>query len=168
MSALGLAALAVAQADLAAGVRGGQPGRFQSPEVSDRLATVGVDYPAPWCAAEVFHCFSAGLLTLEQGVEGAPVNRCPRTASAVHLWLNAPPECRTQLPAPGDVFVLKHPNGWSGHTGIVESVSPDGQTITTIEGDTSLSGSFTGDSMGRHEWRPATGKRGKLLGYLEF
>jgi hypothetical protein len=166
VSALGLAALTVAQADLAAGVRGGQPGRFQSPEVADRLAPVGIDYPAPWCAAEVFHCFAVAANDLG-GDLGVP-NPCPRTPSAVHLWLNAPSQCRTQFPAPGDVFVVQHANGWSGHCGIVENVSPDGQTITSVEGDTAADGSSTGDAMGRHEWRPADGKRGKLLGYLEF
>lgn len=157
MSALGLAALAVAQANLAANVRGGQPGRFQSPEVAARLAEVDIDYPAPWCAAEVFHCFAlAGGAT-----------KLPRTASALRLWEGSLDECRRTMPAPGDVFVVDHGHG-RGHCGIVESVSPDGQTITTIEGDTDAAGSSTGDAMGRHTWRPADGTRGKLLGYLEF
>ncbi|HXU23049.1 MAG TPA: CHAP domain-containing protein [Tepidiformaceae bacterium] len=161
MSALGLAALSVAQADLAAGIRGGQPGRFQSPDVALRLAAVGIDYPAPWCAAEMFHCFA-------QATIGQDANPCPRTPSAVHLFKNAPDSCKRILPAPGDVFVLEHRDGWSGHCGIVEAVSPDGQAITTIEGDTNAQGSATGDAMGRHTWTPADGKRGKLLGYLEL
>ena len=160
MSALGLAALAAAQADLAAGVRGGQPGRFQSPEVAARLAAVGIDYPAPWCAAEVFHSFAQAA--------GPDANPCPRTPSAVHLFKDAPESCQRILPAPGDVFVVQHANGWSGHCGIVESVSPDYKAITTIEGDTNAAGSATGDAMGRHTWNPEDGKRGRLLGYLEF
>lgn len=174
MSALGLAALAVAQADLLAGVSGGKPGKFQSPEVADRLAAVGIDRPAPWCAAEVFHCFDAAARAIAEAA--APTGgtftwstTCPRTASALHLWSLAPLKCRTQLPAPGDVFVVVHADGIHGHCGIVEAVTPDGQTITSVEGDTNAEGSSTGDAMGRHVmWTPRNGKRGRLVGYLEF
>lgn len=162
MSSLGLTALAVAQADLAAGVRGGQPGRFESPEVAARLAGVFIYRPEPWCAAEVVHCFEAAAFQADIA------NPCPRTASAVHLFARAPAGCRRARPAPGDVFVLVHTDGIHGHCGIVESVSPDGRTITSVEGDTDAAGSSTGDAMGRHTWTPAAGARGRLLGYLEL
>ena len=96
-----------------------------------------------------------------------PPNPCPRTAGALHLYELAPVECRKPLPAPGDVFVVAH-GGGKGHCGIILSCSPDGQTITTIEGDTSADGSRTGDAVGMHTWAPADGARGNLLGYLEF
>jgi hypothetical protein len=162
MSVLSMAALKAAQEDLANGIRGGQPGRFQSPEVRARLLEVGINYPAPWCAAEVYDCFQTAATGLGIG------NPCPRTPSAVHLFTNAPAECQTRLPAPGDVFVVMHSDGVHGHCGIVESCSPGGDEITTIEGDTNAEGSSTGDAMGRHTWRPKDGKRGKLLGYLAF
>lgn len=162
VSTLSLAALKVAQQDLVDGVRGGQPGRFQSKEVAARLLEVGIDYCAPWCAAEVFDCF------LQASIDLDVPNPVPRTPSAVHLWKNSPAEFQQQLPAPGDVFVVAHHDGWSGHCGIIESVSPDGKTITSIEGDTNAAGSPTGDAMGRHTWTPGDGKRGKLLGYLAF
>lgn len=169
MSALGLAALAVAQADLLAGVAGGKPGKFQSPEVAARLAAVGIDRPAPWCAAEVFHCFDAATKGQVTTAVLGQANECPRTASALHLWSLAPLKCRTQLPAPGDVFVVVHSDGIHGHCGIVEEVTPDGQTITSLEGDTNAAGSSTGDAMGRHPmWTPRDGKRGRLVGYLDF
>jgi hypothetical protein len=162
MSTLSMAALAVAKQDLANGIRGGQPGKFQSAEVAARLLEVGVIYPAPWCAAEVYDCFATAASDLD-----VP-NPCPRTPSAVHLWKNSPTEFRQTLPAPGDVFVLEHHDGWSGHCGIVESCSPGGDEITTIEGDSNPDGSSTGDRMARHTWKPGEGKRGKLLGYLAF
>lgn len=168
MSALGLAALAVAQADLLANVRGGQPGKFDGPEVAARLAAVGVHAPAPWCAAEVFHCFDAATQALDVAAGGTDTpNPCPRTAGALHLWDLAPKECRRQLPAPGDVFVVDHGKG-RGHCGIVATVSPDGQSITSIEGDTNAAGSSTGDAMGEHFWQPSEGARGRLVGYLEL
>ena len=162
MSILSLAALQAAQEDLKNGVRGGVTGRFASPEVAARLASVGIGYPAPWCAAEVYDCFMTAA-----NDAGVP-NPCPRTPSAVHLWLNAPMQARQKLPAPGDVFVVEHADGIHGHCGIVESCSPGGDEITTIEGDTNAEGSSTGDAMGRHTWRPADGKRGKLLGYVSL
>ena len=162
MSALGVAALAVAQADLAAGIRGGRPGRFESPEVAARLAAVNIDHPAPWCAAEVVHCFE--VAAFQAGV----ANPCPRTASVVHLFMRSPVACRRTMPAPGDVFVVLHADGIHGHSGIVESVSPDGRAITSVEGDTDAAGSSTGDAMGRHTWTPSDGTRGRLLGYLEL
>ena len=177
MSALSLKALAAAQAALAAGVHGGQPARFRGPEVDVYLANVGLDAEHdgangpgyPWCSAFVYSMFKAALAEF-----GGDLNPCPRTASALHLWNNAPDSARLEgleasLPAPGDVFVLVHHDGIHGHTGFVESVSPDGRTITTVEGDTDTSGSSTGDAVGRHEnWTPSDGTRGRLLGFLDF
>ena len=182
MSALGLAALASAQRALAAGVRGGVApyGRFRSPDIDGWCQAVGLiassaDVGAqgwPWCAAFVRACFedACGELEDAQPAGSAPiVNPCPRTASALHLFNQAPTGSERSIPAPGDVFVLVHHDGIHGHTGIVESCTPDGQTITTVEGDTDAEGSSTGDAVGRHtRWSPADGSRGKLVGYLDI
>lgn len=169
MSALSMAALAAAQQALINGVHGGQPSRFRGPEVDIYLENVGLDpehesangIGYPWCAAFVYSMFDAAAM-------GAP-NPCPKTASALHLW-NGGVEggFQAQLPAPGDVFVLIHPDGIHGHCGFVESCSPGGDVLTTIEGDTNAQGSSTGDAVGRHTWTPASGARGRLLGYLAF
>ena len=174
MSQLGIAALSAAQQALAAGVRGGQPERFQGPEVTQYLADVGITYPAPWCAAFVYWCFEQAVAA---DLTGIAVNPCPRTAGALHLYELAPARCRVNLPAPGDVFVLSH-GGGRGHVGIVESASPDGFQITSVEGDTFATlaeaqaagdpAARAGDSVGRHTWNPADGTRGSLLGYLEL
>jgi hypothetical protein len=93
---------------------------------------------------------------------------CPRTAGALHLWELAPLTARTQLPAPGDVFVLDRGKG-RGHVGFVVTASPGGNVIGTIEPDTSSSSSATGDAWGEHPfWSPTDGARGKLVGYLNF
>lgn len=55
-----------------------------------------------------------------------------------------------------------------GHCGFVESCSPAGDVVTTVEGDTNAEGSSTGDAVGRHTWTPASGERGRLLGYLDI
>lgn len=156
-------ALAEAQSELAAGVHGGDPIRFSGPEVDEYLRGVGLGPGRPWCAAFVRHCFEVAATKME-----VP-DPCPKTASALHLW-NCGVEQGKQvpLPAPGDVFVLIHPDGIHGHCGFVESCSPGGDVITTIEGDTNAQGSSTGDAVARHTWTPASGARGRLLGYLAF
>lgn len=167
MSALSLAALAAAQQALENGVHGGQPARFRGPEVDVYLANVNLDAEHngpngsgfPWCAAFVYSMFKAAA---------GDLNPCPRTASALHLFAMTPADRRTQLPAPGDVFVLVHPDGIHGHCGFVESCSPAGDVVTTVEGDTNAEGSSTGDAVGRHTWTPASGERGRLLGYLDI
>jgi hypothetical protein len=55
-----------------------------------------------------------------------------------------------------------------GHVGFVSIVSPDGQTITSVEGDTNAAGSSTGDAVGEHLWSPRDGGRGRLVGYLHL
>lgn len=171
MSAIGIAALAVAQSELASGIHGGGApwGRFRGPRVDDYQRAVGLALPAdisleghPWCAAGVYWCFghAAAAATL-------PGNPCPRTAGALHLWDLSPLTARRQLAAPGDVFVLDKGKG-RGHVGFVLAVSPDGQTLTTVEPDTNAAGSTTGDSWGQHLWKPSDGVRGRLVGYLEL
>ena len=178
MSALSLAALAVAQSELARGVRGGLPGwgRFRSPDIDAYMTLVGFTPHAdpmqegwPWCAAAVFACFASASQTppADPTQTYVPDNPCPRTAGALHLWDLSPLSARTQLPAPGDVFVIDKGKG-RGHVGFVATVSPDGQTITSVEPDTNAAGSTTGDAWGEHFWKPSDGARGRLVGYLNF
>ena len=171
MSALSLAALAVAQNDLAAGVRGHEMpnwGRFRGLRVDEYQRTVGLPLPPnpqlqgwPWCASAVYTCFheAAGPLNVP--------NPCPRTGGAIKMWGSSPPACYFREPQPGAVFVLDHGDG-HGHVGFVEAVNADG-TITTVEPDTTNHDlSTTGDAWGRKTWNPADGRRGQLVGYLVF
>lgn len=181
MSDLSLKALAVAQEELSRHVRGGlyPYARFRSPDIDAYMTLVGLPPPAdvsiewkPWCAAAVYACFVKAVrsgieVTDDTDTPVTPVIPCPRTASALHMWEQAPLQCRTQLPAPGDVFCLDKGHG-HGHVGFIEAVSPDGRTITTCEPDTNAAGSTTGDSWGRHLWAPSDGIRGRLVGYLAF
>lgn len=182
MSVLSLAALEVAKLELERGVRGGLPGwgRFRSPDIDAYMTLVGLTPHAdhmqegwPWCGAGVFACFARALREAVEGLDGTdtppsvPVNPCPRTAGALHMWDLSPLTARTQLPAPGDVFVLDKGKG-RGHVGFVLNVSPDGQTITSVEPDTNASGSTTGDAWGERFWKPREGGRGRLVGYLNL
>lgn len=133
------------------------------PEIDEWLAYVHQPPGKPWCAA----------YTVAMSVKAAKAcgvdNPCPRTAGALRMWELAPDSCKTQLPAPGDIFVLDtgEPGG-AGHVGIVETVSPDGKTITSIEGNSNQAGSREGDSVVIHKWRPVDGRRGKLVGYISL
>lgn len=138
-------------------------GKNRGPHVDAWNAMVHAPPGSPWCAAWVYamHQAVADTLTID--------NPCPRTAGALKLWHKAPESCRRELPAPGDVFVLDtgDPGGF-GHVGIVESCSPAGDAVTTIEGNTNAAGSREGNCVARHTWKPREGKRGVLLGYLSF
>lgn len=163
-SPLSLRALALMQAQVAAGVRGGQPRRFEGPQVTAYLKSVGIDFPAPWCAADAFYVHA-------QAETPSEPSHCPRTAGAIHMAERAPSWCRLDGPQPGAVGILKHADGVHGHVVMCEHVGPLPGQVTTVEGDTNGAGSSTGDAAGRHSWEPAApppDSRGTLLGWWDF
>jgi hypothetical protein len=182
VSLLSEKALSLAQQEFYRGVRGGVTpyGRFRGARVDEYLKSVGLmpnprELGAqgwPWCASFVYFCFrNAAASLMDPTRPGTTPNTCPRTASALHLWQNAP-AFQTQSPSPGDVFVLGRGEG-KGHTGIVESLSTGeaGELLlTSIEGDTSNAlEDATGDAVGRHvAWDPEKRPGFTLVGYLTF
>lgn len=133
------------------------------PEIDQWLAYVHARPGDAWCAAWVCGMHRQAAVSLD-----IP-NPCPRTAGALRLWDLALPECRVELPAPGDVFVLDTgAPGGAGHVGIVIAVSPDGGTLTTCDGNSNEQGSREGNAVVTHTWRPREGRRGKLIGYLNL
>lgn len=97
---------------------------------------VGPEYP--WCAV-----FISWLFKAEQGI-------CPRTASCVNMlaWF----EKKRQIvnkPQAGDIVFFKYNtnNRRTNHVGLVVSVSDDGHTINTIEGNTSISSQDNGGKV---------------------
>jgi hypothetical protein len=96
----------------------------------------GPEYP--WCAV-----FISWLFKAEQGL-------CPRTASCVNMlaWF----EKKRQIvnkPQAGDIVFFKYNtnNRRTNHVGLVVSVSDDGRTINTIEGNTSISSQDNGGKV---------------------
>jgi len=168
-SPLSLRALARMQQQVAAGVRGGvKPwARFRGPEVDGFQRAVGLPLPPsvseqgfPWCAAVQYANHVAS-------VDPGEFSYCPRTASAVHMAVNAPAWGRLDGPRPGAVGVLRHRDMVHGHVVQCESVGERGD-VTTVEGDTNADGSSTGDHAGRHTWNPAAGTRGEVMGWWDF
>lgn len=98
-----------------------------------------MDFPAPWCDCFVDWCFQRayGVTTAKSLLAGNFDDYTVASAQmyAKHSALDGKPEVGAQ------VFFTK--NGKvSGcyHTGLVIAVSSDGKTITTIEGNTSATG----------------------------
>jgi hypothetical protein len=137
--------------------------RNSGPEIDAWLKYAHSEPGKPWCAAWVVFMHRIAAVSCDV------VSPCPRTAGSLDLWAKAPDECKTDLPAPGDVFILDtgYPGG-AGHCGIVETCSPGGDILETIEGNTNAAGSREGNCVARQKWQPRTGKRGKLVGYLSF
>ncbi len=124
------------------------------------LAAVGLEPGNPWCAAFVYWVF-------DQLRGNGDDNPCPKTGGALKIFEEAPAQARVTVPHPGCVFVVDHGKG-KGHCGFVEDYFEATGEIQSIEGNTNQAGSREGNSVARHKWNPAAGKRGKLVGYLDL
>ncbi|MFV0261396.1 MAG: CHAP domain-containing protein [Kluyvera sp.] len=123
-------------------------GSNDGPQVKEYLKSAGIDFPAAWCAAFVVWCHLQ-----------ASINSIPKTGGVLDLW-NKSPDNRVIDPQPGDVMILDYGNG-QGHTGIVIEVN--GNTLTTIEGNTNDDGSREG-----YEVAQRSRSAGKCKGFLRF
>lgn len=109
--------------------------------VQKYLKSVGIDFPASWCMAFVYWCYSEAGKQLN-----IPSIQLFRSGGVLNVWNHTPINQKVTAPIPGDIFIEDHGHGL-GHTGIVESV--DGQFINTIEGNTNNNGSREGVEVER-------------------
>lgn len=128
------------------------------PHVKKYLKSVGIDFPAAWCAAFVYWCFDQAAI--EMGI----TNPIPRTGGVLRMWRMA--EAKHKLPAttqprPGDIFIMDFGKGL-GHEGIVQKF--DATFIYNVEGNSNDSGSREGIEVTRKQ-RP---RKGKIIGYLRY
>ena len=144
-------ALVVALTQL--GVQEKPKGSNSGPEVSGYLKSVGINFPASWCAAFVY--WSHDQVAKELKI----TNPLPKTGGVLDMWNKASAN-RVAKPQPGDVFIMDYGKGL-GHTGIVERV--DGANIHTIEGNTNDDGSREGYEVCRRVRSIA-----KCKGFLRF
>lgn len=116
----------------------------------------------PWCQSLVFWCGQQAY---------GPLNPVPKTGRVLEAWRQAKAkglpviEKAAATPEnilPGYQFILDF-GGGLGHTGIVESVDPDG-TMHTIEGNANPEGGRDGYAVARLSKRKLTD--GKLLGFI--
>jgi hypothetical protein len=115
--------IAVAQAELQAGVAEQPPGSNDSPRIAEyRRATAGGGV-GPWCAY---------FVSWLAGQAGTPVGEAGQgfaNVDALRGWAERTGRTST-TPAPGQLIV------WDEHIGLVTGVDGDG-TIHTIEGNSS-------------------------------
>ena len=119
------------------------PGSNWGPKVKGYLKSVGINFPAAWCAAFVYFCFE------EVAKATGKANPCFKTGGVMLHWnkttgkkiLMADAVNNPGLVKPGHIFMMSF-GGGKGHTGFVESVN--GGFITVIEGNTNDGGSREG------------------------
>lgn len=99
-----------------------------------------MDFPAPWCDCFVDWCFykAYGVTTAKSLLGGNFDDYTVASAGmyAKHNALNKAPEVGAQI-----FFTRNGQASGCYHTGLVIAVSADGKTVTTIEGNTSATGS---------------------------
>jgi hypothetical protein len=117
--------------------------------VKTYLATVGITFPASWCAAFIYWCFQT------------PTGENPlyRTAGVLDHWIHRKSN-RVVSPERGDIFIMDFGNG-VGHTGIIEKI--DDLHIYTIEGNTNDTGSREGYEVCRRKRLKTS-----IKGYLRY
>jgi hypothetical protein len=146
--------IAVSQIGKEENPRGSNWGKAGDP-VPGYLGSVGINFPASWCMAFMYWCYNQASAAL-----GVP-NPMLKTGGVLTGW-EGRPRNHVKLPLPGDVFIMDLGHGL-GHTGIIESIDPDG-TLHTIEGNTNDTGSREGYEVARkvrHNQKP-------IIGYLRF
>jgi len=120
--------VALAQHELALGVREVPDGSNESPDIARyRTATVGASGGQPWCA--YFASYIAARAGVPIGDQGQGMGYVPDIiawAQRTGRYLSG----TTIAPAPGDLIM------WPGHIGIVIANNGDG-TVTTVEGNSS-------------------------------
>jgi hypothetical protein len=123
--------------------------------VKTYLASVGINFPAPWCMAFVHWCFDQAAHQM-----GVP-NPLFRTGGVLDHWNRRRSQVgHVQGFQRGDIFIMDHGKGL-GHTGIIESV--EGNTLHTIEGNTNDTGSREGYEVCR-KTRPQS----SIIGVLRY
>lgn len=122
--------------------------------VKNYLSSVGINFPASWCMAFIFWCFSEASKNLK-----IP-NSALKTGGVLKAWNDAPAALKTKVPAVGSVFILDFGKGL-GHTGIVEKF--DATFIYTIEGNTNDTGSREGIEVCRRKRL-----RSSIKGYINY
>jgi hypothetical protein len=108
------------------------------------LASVGINSPAPWCAAFVYYCFEHAHDV---------VNILPRTGYTplIHRWVKANKRIITaQQAQKADLVLFWFPAlKRVAHVGIVGKITPS--DVWTIEGNTNDEGSREGYEVARRK-----------------
>jgi hypothetical protein len=117
-------------------------------------ACVGNAPGSAWCAAFVAWRVQEAAKELHMTARWPMKGYCPTIANwaKANGWV-----CPKPLPGHAVIYWFADAGRWA-HIGIIESVSPDGKTITTIEGNTNEDGGREGYGVFRkvRRWNPKT------------
>lgn len=108
--------------------------------VQKYLKSVGITFPAAWCMAFVYYCYS------EACKEAKIPNVLIKTGGVLRQWNEIPKQYKWSVPKVGAIFIMDYGKGL-GHTGIIERI--EGDIIYTIEGNTNDEGSREGYEVAR-------------------
>jgi len=110
-------------------------GDNKGPQVEEFQKAIGKAESESWCVSFVQHCVKKVDAEL-----GGEANKLSQTELVLKLW-NDGKELRIEKPEPGCLMLWEHYKDSKktglGHAGIVTSVSHDGTTVITVEGNTS-------------------------------
>lgn len=157
-----LSRIALEKARSQIGVLEQPPGSNRGPEIDKYLESVGLTTGIGWSVAFVYWCFE------QASVAGGSSNPLPRNASVGGMLSQLDSKRVKQITSkaalqnpelikPGMIFVMDF-GGGIGHVGIVES--RNGDSITTIEGNSNDSGGRDGRGVFRISRKIATVNRG--------
>lgn len=126
--------------------------------IQDYLASVGIFFPAAWCAAVVFWCYDHASQQL--GCK----NPLPKTGGVLAMYNQSSETFHVSVLnlAAGDIGVMDF-GGGLGHMFFIEKV--EGNKLHTIEGNTNTDGSREGYEMER---KLRDKKNPKIKGYLRY
>jgi hypothetical protein len=103
--------------------------------VQKYLASVGIDFAAPWCMSFIYWCVD------EACKEAVVPNPLVRTGGVMRQYNEVDRKLIVKTPLPGDIGIMDFGKGL-GHTFFVEKV--EGDTVFTIEGNSNDDGSREG------------------------
>lgn len=117
------------ESEHAKGIHETPDGSNDSPRIRQYLASVGLDFPAPWCAAT--------RVCAETEVFGSP--KILRSGLVAAIWNDGlkrkiAHSVGNYSPIPADVAIMLHGDG-TGHLTTVYRVGDDGQSLNCHEGN---------------------------------
>lgn len=127
-------------------------------DVKKYLASVGIKFPAPWCAAFVYWCVNEACNALKID------NPLFQTGGVMMQRRMSKKLVVKSNPQPGDLFVMDF-GGGKGHIGFVDTVDNESETIGTIEGNSNDEGSREGYEVCR---KPGGRKMSTILCYIRL
>lgn len=115
------------------------------PQVGQYLRSIGLTFPASWCAAFVYWCVQQAAIRLGMTnpliKTGGCLDHWNRSAKVAKRYSAADVAKNPALVRAGQIFIMDF-GGGAGHTGFVLAV--DGKYILTLEGNTNIDGSRNG------------------------